>query len=81
MKYFIDHKSRRVHSQKFAGDSCGFVSTPVNDREFTNHKPYVTQLIEDENYQKCPHCVKASTHLEKKALSLEKRPRKSAADQ
>ncbi|PKH08658.1 hypothetical protein CXF70_16040 [Planomicrobium sp. MB-3u-38] len=69
MKYFIDHKSKRIHSQQFAGDSCGFVSTPIAYREFTNCPAYVKRLIEEENYSKCSNCVSAPTKLHKKSIS------------
>lgn len=69
MKYFIDHKSKRIHSQQFAGDSCGFVSTPITYREFTNCPAYVKQLIEDKNYVKCPYCVSAPTRLTRKTAT------------
>lgn len=63
MKFFIDHKSKRIHSQKFAGDSCGFISTPISAREFTNCPVYVKRLIEEQLYTRCTHCITAPTRL------------------
>lgn len=63
MKYFIDHLSKSIHSQKFAGDSCGFISTPFTSREFTNCPAYIKRLIAEQKYAQCPHCVTAPTRL------------------
>lgn len=69
MKYFIDHLRKNIHSQKFAGDSCGFISTPVHYREFTNCPAYVKRLIENEQYTRCSQCVSAPTKLDGKTIS------------
>ena len=69
MKYFIDHLRKSIHSQKFAGDSCGFITTPVNYREFTNCPAYVKRLVEEDKYTKCPHCISAPTKLGRKTIS------------
>lgn len=69
MKYFVDHLRKSIHSQKFAGDSCGFVSTPVTHREFTNSPAYVKELLRDKNYSQCPYCVSAPTRLQRKTFS------------
>lgn len=69
MKYFVDHLRKSIHSQKFAGDSCGFINTPVSHREFTNCPGYVKGLIEDQGYSRCINCVSAATHLSEKVIS------------
>lgn len=69
MKYFIDHKSKSIHSQQFAGDSCGFVFTPIVYREFTNSPIYVKKLIEEKDYKKCTYCVSAPTRLSGKSFT------------
>ncbi|MDN7245318.1 hypothetical protein QWY16_18305 [Planococcus shenhongbingii] len=63
MKYFIDHNKKSIHQQKFAGDRCGFVGTPITSREFTNCPNYVKQLIQEKNYKDCSHCVSVQTTL------------------
>ncbi|WP_081986906.1 hypothetical protein [Planococcus sp. CAU13] len=69
MKFFIDHLRKSIHFQRFAGDSCGFISTPVAYREFTNCPVYVKRLITEQDYSKCTHCVTAPTRLTKKSYS------------
>lgn len=59
MKFFIDHLTKSIHSQRFAGDSCGFISTPISYREFTNCPVYVKQLIAEQDYPQDLHCVTA----------------------
>lgn len=56
MKYFIDHNKKSIHQQKFAGDRCGFVGTPITSREFTNCPKYVERLIAEKNYKICSQC-------------------------
>lgn len=68
MKYFIDHLRKSIHSQKFAGDSCGFISTPITYREFTNCPAYVKRLMKEKEYEKCPHCVSAPTRMHRNEL-------------
>lgn len=59
MTYFIDHLKKQIHRQQFAGDSCGFLSTPVEQREFTDSQTYVQSLEEDHVYTECPYCQSA----------------------
>lgn len=61
--YFIDHDKKSIHRQLYAGDRCGFTSTPVNQREFTNCPAYTEGLIEKEQYRRCPYCVAIQTSL------------------
>lgn len=61
MQFFIDHKYRRIHQRQFAGDRCGFVETPVEEREFTDSEDYIGQLENRELYEVCPHCQSAPT--------------------
>ncbi|PPA69519.1 hypothetical protein C4B60_13275 [Jeotgalibacillus proteolyticus] len=56
MKYFIDHKKKRIHHSQHAGDKCEFVTTPIEKREFTTDLSYVEKLVHKSNYSKCPHC-------------------------
>lgn len=57
MKYFVDHRTKLVHKILAAGDECGFNTTPVEDREFTNDAQYVEKLT-NSFYERCPHCQK-----------------------
>lgn len=61
MQFFVDHKYRRIHKRQFAGDRCGFVETPVNEREFTNSGNYIEKLESEKSYEVCPHCQSAQT--------------------
>lgn len=61
MGYFVDHRTKRIHHSQFAGDSCGFLQTPVEEREFTEEKEYVESLADKEQYKHCPHCQTAQT--------------------
>lgn len=56
MKYFIDHKEKRIHLRQFVGDSCGFIDTPVSQREFSDEEDYVERLISSEAYFVCEQC-------------------------
>ncbi|KIL51131.1 hypothetical protein [Jeotgalibacillus campisalis] len=56
MKYFIDHKKKRIHHSSHAGTQCDFFDTPIQKREFTTNLSYVTKLEREEHYAKCPHC-------------------------
>ncbi|MFP3324047.1 hypothetical protein R0K05_13225 [Planococcus sp. SIMBA_160] len=58
MGYFVDHRTKKIHHSQFAGDSCGFLQTPINQREFTDKMEYVESLAEKE-YERCPHCQTA----------------------
>lgn len=69
MKFFVDHLRKSIHSQQFAGDSCGFITTPVAHREFTNCPVYIKGLIEDQGYSRCVKCVSAPTSLQRKVIS------------
>lgn len=63
MMYFIDHDKKRIHRQIYAGDRCGFTSTPIGQREFTDCPAYAERLITKEPYHRCPYCVSAQTTL------------------
>lgn len=56
MTYFIDHLKKRIHRRHFAGDACEFLSTPVDEREFTDSHTYIHQLKEHNAYDPCPNC-------------------------
>ena len=56
MAYFIDHNRKRIHWKGFAGDKCGFIDTPVDQREFTDSPDYIDELLSDGAYKRCPHC-------------------------
>ena len=56
MTYFIDHLKKNIHQRLYAGDTCGFLQTPVKQREFTDSRAYVEQLEERDSYTTCPHC-------------------------
>ncbi|PRO66569.1 hypothetical protein [Alkalicoccus urumqiensis] len=55
MRFFIDHKEKRIHRTLSAGDACGFNDTPAEEREFTSSLSYIEQLEEDQ-YDRCHHC-------------------------
>lgn len=55
----MDHLKKQIHRQQFAGDSCGFLSTPVEKREFTNSQTHILQLKQKEFYKECPYCQSA----------------------
>lgn len=63
MMYFIDHDRKAIHRQQYAGDRCGFTTTPVSQREFTNCPAYAEGLVKNENYRRCPYCVSIQTTL------------------
>ncbi|MFD1030018.1 hypothetical protein [Metaplanococcus flavidus] len=54
--YFVDHKNKKIHQQQFAGDKCGFLDTPVSEREFTKSKSYVETLEMSEGFRICSYC-------------------------
>lgn len=54
--YFVDHKNRKIHYQKFAGDKCGFLETPVSEREFTASEDYVKALEISDGFSFCTYC-------------------------
>lgn len=54
--YFIDHKNKKIHHQQFAGDKCGFLGTPVSEREFTSSDSYVEALEKSDGYNFCTYC-------------------------
>lgn len=56
MTYFVDHLKKRIHRRQFAGDSCEFLSTPIEKREFTDSEAYIQQLEEKDRYTECPNC-------------------------
>lgn len=60
MGYFVDHRTKKIHHSQFAGDSCGFLQTPIDRREFTDKMEYVEGLAEKE-YEYCPHCQTAQS--------------------
>lgn len=61
MQFFVDHKYRRIHQRQFAGDRCGFVETPVKEREFTDSEEYILQLESQDRYEVCLHCQTVPT--------------------
>lgn len=61
MGYFVDHRTKRIHHSQFAGDSCGFLQTPVEEREFTDEAAYVEGLEQSGEYKQCPHCQTAQS--------------------
>ncbi|TWT13254.1 hypothetical protein FQV28_02940 [Planomicrobium sp. CPCC 101079] len=63
MTFFIDHNKKSIHLQKFAGDRCGFIGTPVSEREFTNCPKYVERLKRESRYNRCPYCTSVHTTL------------------
>ncbi|MGI2328971.1 hypothetical protein [Planococcus sp. YIM B11945] len=56
MTYFVDHLKKQIHRRMFAGDACGFMSTPFGKREFTDSHTYIYQLEEKDAYSECPNC-------------------------
>lgn len=54
--YFVDHKNKKIHHQQFAGDKCGFLDTPVSEREFTASESYVEELENTAGFVFCKHC-------------------------
>ncbi|AQQ54830.1 hypothetical protein [Planococcus lenghuensis] len=56
MDYFIDHVQKKIHRKLYAGDRCGFLKTPVEQREFTASSSYVNSLRGEQRYSECPHC-------------------------
>ncbi|WKA59294.1 hypothetical protein QWY16_03835 [Planococcus shenhongbingii] len=56
MTYFVDHLKKRIHRRQFAGDACGFLSTPIGKREFTDSHTYILQLEEKDAYSECLNC-------------------------
>lgn len=63
MKYFVDHDKKSIHRPQFAGDRCGFTSTPVEQRKFSNGPAYVEGLIRKEHYRRCTYCISVQTAL------------------
>jgi hypothetical protein len=58
VRYFVDHKTKLIHKILSAGDECGFNTTPVSEREFTNNTEYIEKLTNSSEYERCPHCQK-----------------------
>lgn len=56
MTYFVDHKNKKIHDQRFAGDKCGFLDTPIDKREFTAVEEYIKKLEVKEGFAFCSHC-------------------------
>lgn len=56
MTYFVDHLKKQIHRQQFAGDLCGFLTTPIEKREFTDSQTYIQRLEENNVYTECPYC-------------------------
>lgn len=54
--YFVDHKNKKIHFQRFAGDKCGFLDTPLEEREFTAVEEYIQNLETAEGFSFCTHC-------------------------
>lgn len=61
MRYFVDHKKKRIHQKLYAGDRCGFTETPVEKREFTESSAYIEKLVAQKLYVKCEHCRSIQT--------------------
>lgn len=61
--YFVDHKNKKIHSQRYAGDKCGFLDTPVKEREFTDSEEYIIKLESEKGFYFCSHCKGASLSL------------------
>ncbi|ANU09818.1 hypothetical protein A1A1_05207 [Planococcus antarcticus DSM 14505] len=59
--YFVDHKKKKIHKRQFAGDRCGFIETPVENREFTDRADYIEQLEKKDSYEYCLHCQSVLT--------------------
>ncbi|WP_088008116.1 hypothetical protein [Indiicoccus explosivorum] len=56
MAYFVDHDQKKIHWKSFAGDRCGFIGTPAEQREFTDSSAYVEELMQERSYRRCPYC-------------------------
>lgn len=54
--YFVDHKNKKIHDQRFAGDKCGFLDTPIEEREFTAVGEYIKELELKEGFALCSYC-------------------------
>lgn len=54
--YFVDHKNKKIHDQRFAGDKCGFLDTPVKEREFTTSEDYIIELETTKGFAFCINC-------------------------
>lgn len=54
--YFVDHKNKKIHYQQFAGDKCGFLDTPISEREFTSSTEYVNSLEIMDGFSFCKQC-------------------------
>ncbi|MDN7246207.1 hypothetical protein QWY16_03410 [Planococcus shenhongbingii] len=67
MKYLIDHATKTIHQRVFAGDRCGFTTTPIEKREFKDCLAYIESLQTQKGYTICPHCTSVqqlATHEE-----------------
>ncbi|WP_203335065.1 hypothetical protein [Planococcus beigongshangi] len=65
MTYFIDHITKKIHRQRFAGDLCGFLTTPIEKREFTASQDYIKRLEENDVFTICPYCQSVQLLTEK----------------
>ncbi|TAA73528.1 hypothetical protein D2909_01400 [Planococcus salinarum] len=54
--YFVDHKNKKIHHQQYAGDKCGFLETPISEREFTASDEYVKSLEGTGQFSFCKEC-------------------------
>ena len=54
--YFVDHKNKKIHRHQFAGDKCGFLDTPISEREFTGSEDYVKSLEAAGEFSFCSQC-------------------------
>lgn len=63
MGYFVDHRTKQIHHSQFAGDRCGFLQTPVKEREFTDDSGYIEGLADQKEYKVCPHCQTAQSSV------------------
>ncbi|MDN7227282.1 hypothetical protein QWY22_03405 [Planococcus liqunii] len=57
MKYLIDHATKTIHQRVYAGDRCGFITTPIEKREFEDCPVYIESLQIQKGYSICPHCT------------------------
>jgi hypothetical protein len=57
VKYLIDHATKTIHQRVYAGDRCGFITTPIEKREFKDCIAYIESLQTQQGYTICPHCT------------------------
>lgn len=72
MDYFIDHYHYQIHLKRYAGDHCGFLGTPISQREFTNCEAYIKKLLSDNRYSRCSNCMSVKRLSEQKQQEWQK---------